>query len=202
MFENYKKFNYTYAGRPLVVESGKLAGLANGSVLVRYGETAILACATASERPRDGIDFLPLSVDYEERMYAAGKIPGGYLKREGKPSEKAILTSRVIDRPIRPLFPKDLRNDVALSLTVLSVDNDCSPEITAMIGASIALSISDIPWNGPIGGLHIGLINGEYIVNPTTEQQKVSDLQLTVAASMEKVVMIEAGANEVDDKVM
>ena len=202
MFENYKKFNYTYAGRPLVVESGKLAGLANGSVLVRYGETAILACATASERPRDGIDFLPLSVDYEERMYAAGKIPGGYLKREGKPSEKAILTSRVIDRPIRPLFPKDLRNDVALSLTVLSVDNDCSPEITAMIGASIALSISDIPWNGPIGGMFVGLVNGEIVMNPTEAQRKVSDLELTVAASEKKVVMIEAGANEVDDDTM
>ena len=202
MFENYKKFNYTYAGRPLVVESGKLAGLANGSVLVRYGETAILACATASERPRDGIDFLPLSVDYEERMYAAGKIPGGYLKREGKPSEKAILTSRVIDRPIRPLFPKDLRNDVALSLTVLSVDNDCSPEITAMIGASIALSISDIPWNGPIGGMFVGLVDGKLVMNPTEAERKVSDLELTVAASEKKVVMIEAGANEVDDDTM
>ena len=202
MFENYKKFNYTYAGRPLVVESGKLAGLANGSVLVRYGETAILACATASERPRDGIDFLPLSVDYEERMYAAGKIPGGYLKREGKPSEKAILTSRVIDRPIRPLFPKDLRNDVALSLTVLSVDNDCSPEITAMIGASIALSISDIPWNGPIGGMFVGLVDGKLVMNPTEAERKISDLELTVAASEKKVVMIEAGANEVDDDTM
>ncbi len=201
-FKNFKTFKYTLAGRPLVIETGKMAGLANGSVLVRYGETAVLCCATASEKPRDGIDFLPLSVDFDERMYAAGKIPGGYLKREGKPSEKAVLTSRVIDRPIRPLFPKDLRNDVALTLTVMSVDPDCAPEVAAMIGASTALAISDIPWNGPIGGLHIGLINGEYIVNPTTEQQKVSDLQLTVAASMEKVVMIEAGANEVDDKVM
>ena len=201
-FKNFKTFRYTLAGRPLVIETGKMAGLANGSVLIRYGETAVLCCATASEKPRDGIDFLPLSVDFDERMYAAGKIPGGYLKREGKPSEKAILTSRVIDRPIRPLFPKDLRNDVALTLTVMSVDPDCAPEVAAMIGASTALAISDIPWNGPIGGLHIGLINGEYVVNPTTEQQKVSDLQLTVAASMEKVVMIEAGANEVDDKVM
>ncbi len=202
MFENYKKFNYTYAGRPLSVESGKLAGLANGSVLVRYGDTAVLCCATASVRPRDGIDFLPLSVDYEERMYAAGKIPGGYLKREGKPSEKAILTARVIDRPIRPLFPKDLRNDVALTLTVLSVDNDCSPEITAMIGASIALSISDIPWNGPIGGMFVGLVDGKLVMNPTEEQRKVSDLELTVAASEKKVVMIEAGAKEVDDDTM
>ena len=201
-FKNYKVFRYTFAGRPLVIESGKLAGLANGSVLVRYGETAILCCATASAKPRDGIDFLPLSVDYDERMYAAGKIPGGYLKREGKPSEKAVLTSRVIDRPIRPLFPKDLRNDVALTLTVMSVDPDCSPEITAMIGASTALAISDIPWNGPIGGLHIGLIDGKFIVNPTTDEQKISDLQLTVAASKEKVVMIEAGANEVDDDTM
>ena len=202
VFKNYKTFRYTLAGRPLVVETGKLAGLANGSCLVRYGETAILCCATASVRPRDGIDFLPLSVDYDERMYAAGKIPGGYLKREGKPSEKAVLTSRVIDRPIRPLFPKDLRNDVALTLTVMSVDPTCAPEVTAMIGASIALSISDIPWNGPIGGVHVGLVDGKFIINPTEEEQKVSDMQLTVAASMEKVVMIEAGANQVDDDTM
>ena len=202
VFKNYKTFRYTLAGRPLVVETGKMAGLANGSCLVRYGETAILCCATASVRPRDGIDFLPLSVDYDERMYAAGKIPGGYLKREGKPSEKAVLTSRVIDRPIRPLFPKDLRNDVALTLTVMSVDPECAPEVTAMIGASIALSISDIPWNGPIGGVHVGLVDGKMIINPTEEQQKVSDMQLTVAASMKKVVMIEAGANQVDDDTM
>ncbi len=201
-FKNYKVFRYTLAGRPLVVETGKLAGLANGSCLVRYGETAILCCATASVRPRDGIDFLPLSVDFDERMYAAGKIPGGYLKREGKPSEKAVLTSRVIDRPIRPLFPKDLRNDVALTLTVMSVDPDCSPEVTAMIGASIALSISDIPWNGPIGGALVGLVDGKLVINPTAEQNKKSDLQLTVAASAEKVVMIEAGANQVDDATM
>ena len=202
VFRNYKQFRYTFAGRDLIVETGKMAGLANGSVFVKYGETALLCCATASAKPRDGIDFLPLSVDYEERMYAAGKIPGGYLKREGKPSEKAVLTSRVIDRPIRPLFPKDLRNDVALTLTVMSVDPDCSPEITAMLGASIALSISDIPWNGPIGGVFMGLVDGQLVVNPTEEQQKKSDLQLTVAASMEKVVMIEAGANEVDDDTM
>ncbi len=201
-FKNYKVFNYTLAGRPLVIETGKVAGLANGSVMIRYGGTVVLCCATASAKPRDGIDFLPLSVDFEERMYAAGKIPGGYLKREGKPSEKAILASRVIDRPIRPLFPKDLRNDVALTLTVMSVDPDCSPEITAMIGASVALSISDIPWNGPIGGVFMGLVDGKIVVNPTEEQQKKSDLQLTVAASMEKVVMIEAGANEVDDDTM
>ena len=201
-FKNHKVYEYTLAGRPLVIETGKLAGLANGSCLCRYGETAVLCCATASEKPRDGIDFLPLSVDFDERMYAAGKIPGGYLKREGKPSEKAVLTSRVIDRPVRPLFPKDLRNDVALTLTVMSVDHDCSPEITAMIGASIALSISDIPWNGPIGGVFMGLVDGELVVNPTEAQRKVSDLELTVAASMEKVVMIEAGANEVDDDTM
>lgn len=202
MFENYKVFNYTLAGRPLVVETGKVAGLANGSALVRYGDTVILACATASAKPRDGIDFLPLSVDFEEKMYAVGKIPGGYLKREGKPSEKAILTSRVIDRPIRPLFPKDLRNDVNLSLTVLSVDNDCSPEITAMIGASIALSISDIPWNGPIGGVFVGMVDGKFIINPNADERAKSCLQLTVAASAEKVVMIEAGANEVSDDDM
>ena len=201
-FKNYRVFKYTLAGRPLVIETGKMAGLANGSVLCRYGETAVLCCATASEKPRDGIDFLPLSVDFDERMYAAGKIPGGYLKREGKPSEKAVLTSRVIDRPIRPLFPTDLRNDVALTLTVMSVDPDCSPEITAMIGASTALSISDIPWNGPIGGVFMGLVDGKLVVNPTAEEQKKSDLQLTVAASMKKVVMIEAGANQVDDDTM
>ena len=202
MFENYRVFNYTYAGRPLTVETGKVAGLANGSCMIRYGETTILACATASPKPRDGIDFLPLSVDYDEKMYAVGKIPGGYLRREGRPSEKAILTSRVIDRPIRPLFPKDLRNDVSLTLTVMSVDQDCSPEITAMVGASIALSISDIPWNGPIGGAFVGLVDGEVVINPTAEQRKVSTLELTVAASEKKVVMIEAGAKEVPDDVM
>ncbi|MCQ2353942.1 MAG: polyribonucleotide nucleotidyltransferase [Clostridia bacterium] len=202
IFTDHKVFNYTFAGRPLSIETGKMAGLANGSCLVRYGDTAVLCCATASEKPRDGIDFLPLSVDYEERMYAAGKIPGGYLKREGKPSEKAILTARVIDRPIRPLFPKDLRNDVALSLTVMAVDQDCSPEISAMLGASIALSISDIPWNGPIAGVYVGLVDGKFVINPTEAERSKSDLDLTVAASAEKVVMIEAGANEVSDETM
>ena len=202
MFENYKVFNYEYAGRPLKVEVGKVAGLANGSCMISYGETVILACATASPKPRDGIDFLPLSVDYDEKLYSVGKIPGGFLRREGKPTEKAILTSRVIDRPVRPLFPKDLRNDVALTLTVMSVDPDCSPEITAMLGASIALSISDIPWNGPIGGAFVGLVDGKAVINPTAEQRKVSDLELTVAASEKKVVMIEAGAKEVADDVM
>ena len=201
-FENYKKFTYDFAGRPLVIETGKIAGLANGSALIRYGETTVLACATASAAPREGIDFLPLSVDYDEKMYSVGKIPGGFLKREGKPTEKAILTSRVIDRPVRPLFPKDLRNDVSLILTVMSVDPDCSPEITAMIGASVALSISDIPWNGPIGGVFMGLVDGKPVVNPTAEQRKVSTLELTVAATEKKVVMIEAGAKEVSDEDM
>ena len=201
-FTKQRLFETTLAGRPLKVETGKMAGLANGSCLITYGETAILATATASAKPRDGIDFLPLSVDFDEKLYAVGRIPGGYLRREGKPSEKAILTSRVIDRPIRPLFPKDLRNDVALGLTVLAVDHDCAPEIVGMIGASIALSISDIPWNGPIAGVQMGLVDGELVVNPTSAQRKVSDLQLTVAGSLAKVVMIEAGANEVDDETM
>ena len=207
MVENFKTFEekvftYELAGRPLVVKTGKIAGLANGAALIHYGETTVLATATASAAPREGIDFLPLSVDYDEKMYAVGKIPGGFLKREGKPSEKAVLAGRVIDRPVRPLFPKELRNDISLLLTIMSVDPDCSPEITAMIGASIALSISDIPWNGPIGGVFMGLVDGELVVNPTAEQRKVSDLELTVAASKEKVVMIEAGANEVSDDVM
>ena len=202
VFKDYRVFEYTYAGRPLKIEVGKMAGLANGACMVRYGDTCILATATASAAPREGIDFLPLSVDYNEKMYAVGKIPGGYLKREGKPSEKAILTSRVIDRPVRPLFPKDLRNDVALVLDVMSVDQDCSPEITAMIGASVALSISDIPWNGPIGGAFIGMVDGKYVVNPTAAQRAVSTLELTVAASEKKVVMIEAGAKEVTDDEM
>ncbi len=202
MFENYKVYEYTLAGRPLKIETGKMAGLANGSCLVRYGETAILCTATANAKPREGIDFLPLSVDFEERQYSVGKIPGGYFRREGKPSEKAILTSRVIDRPIRPLFPKDLRNDVSLNLTVMSVDPDCSPEISAMLGASIALATSDIPWNGPIAGVFVGLVDGEYVINPTFEQREKSRLELTVAGTAEKVVMIEAGAKEVSDDEM
>ena len=202
MFENFKTFTYELAGRPLVIETGKMAQLAGGSCLVRYGETAVLANATMSAAPRDGIDFLPLSVDYEERLYAAGKIPGSWNRREGRPTEHAILASRVIDRPIRPLFPKDLRNDVVLSLTVMSVDPDCSPEISAMIGASIAISISNIPWNGPIAGVFVGLVDGKIVINPTAEQRAKSDLELTVAGSKEKVVMIEAGANEVDDETM
>ncbi len=202
MFENYRVFKTEYAGRPLVVETGKIAQLANGSALVRYGDTTILATATASEKPRDGIDFLPLSVEYEERLYAVGRIPGSFLKREGKPTEKAILTSRVIDRPVRPLFPKDLRNDVTVDLLVLSVDPDCSPEITGMIGASIALMISDIPWNGPIAGAFVGLVDGKPVINPTQAQREVSTLELTVASSEKKVVMIEAGGKEIEDDVM
>ncbi len=202
MFENYRVFSTMLAGRKLSVETGKIAQLANGSCLVRYGDTAILATATASKAPRDGIDFLPLSVDFEERLYAVGKIPGSFLKREGKPSEKAILTSRVIDRPIRPLFPKDLRNDVTLNLLVLSVDPDCSPEVTGLIGASLALSISDIPWNGPVSSVFVGLVDGEVVINPTAEQREKSTLELTVASSEKKVVMIEAGGKEIDDDVM
>ncbi len=202
MFENYRVFSTMLAGRKLSVETGKIAQLANGSCLVRYGDTAILATATASKAPRDGIDFLPLSVDFEERLYAVGKIPGSFLKREGKPSEKAILTSRVIDRPIRPLFPKDLRNDVTLNLLVLSVDPDCSPEVTGLIGASIALSISDIPWNGPVSSVFVGMVDGEIVINPTASQREKSILELTVASSEKKVVMIEAGGKEIDDDVM
>ena len=202
MFENFKTFEFELAGRRLVIETGTMAGLANGSCLVRYGDTAVLCSATASARPRPGIDFLPLSVDFEERLYSVGHIPGSYNRREGRPTDKAILASRVIDRPIRPLFPKDLRNDVNINLTVMSVDPDCSHEIAGMIGASIALSISDIPWNGPIAGVYVGLVNGEIVINPTEEQRRDSDLELTVAGSHKKVVMIEAGAKEVDDDTM
>ncbi|MBQ9111649.1 MAG: polyribonucleotide nucleotidyltransferase [Oscillospiraceae bacterium] len=202
MFENYRTFETTYAGRPLVVETGKTCGLSNGSCWVRYGETVVMANVTASAKPRDGIDFFPLSVDYEERLYSVGRIPGSFTKREGKPSEKAILTSRMVDRPIRPLFPKDMRNDVSVVMTVLAVDPDCSPEIAGMIATSIAISISDIPWNGPIAGISVGLVDGEIVLNPTQEQRAVTDLNLTVAGSAEKIVMIEAGANEVDEKTM
>lgn len=202
MFENHKTFKTQLAGRELVVETGKFAQLANGSCLVRYGDTAVHVAVTASEKPREGIDFFPLSVDFEERLYAVGKIPGSFSKREGKPSEKAILASRVIDRPIRPLFPKDMRNDVSVVCTVMSVDEDCSPEITAMIGTSIALSISDIPWDGPISGVFVGLIDGEIIINPTLKERLNSDLSLTVASTENLIPMIEAGANEVSDEIM
>ena len=202
MFENYRKFETTYAGRPFIVETGKAAQLANGSCWVRYGETVVMANVTASPKPREGIDFFPLSVDYEERLYSVGKIPGSFMKREGKPTEKAILTSRMVDRPIRPLFPKDMRNDVSVVMTVLSVDPDCSPEIAGMIATSIAISISDIPWNGPIAGISVGLVDGELVLNPTLEQRNNNHLNLTVAGSMEKIVMIEAGADEVPDDQM
>lgn len=201
-FANHKVFETTLAGRPFIVETGKMCALSNGSCLVRYGETAVLCNVTMSQKPRDGIDFFPLSVDFEEKLYAIGRIPGSFMRREGRPGEKAVLTSRVVDRPIRPLFPHDMRNDVAVVMTVMSVDQDCSPEIAGMIGTSIALSVSDIPWNGPIGGVFMGLVNGEIIVNPTEKQRDESDLQLTVAASENKIVMIEAGANEVDEATM
>ncbi len=198
----YKTYSTTLAGRELSVEIGRVAELANGAAIVRYGETVVLVAVTASEKPRDGIDFFPLSIDYEEKLYSVGKIPGGFIKREGKPTEKAVLTARLIDRPIRPLFPKDYRNDVGLVATVLSVDQDCSPEVVAMIGSSIVLSISDIPFNGPTGAVMVGLINGEFIINPTAEQREISDLSLTVASTKQKVMMIEAGANEIDDETM
>ena len=199
MFENYRKFKINLSGRPLTVETGKMAGFANGACFVRYGDTVVNVTATAAIQPREDIDFFPLSVDYEEKLYAIGKIPGSFLRREGKPSEKAVLTSRVIDRPIRPLFPKDMRNDVAIVCTVMSVDPDCSPEITAMIGTSIALSISDIPWNGPISGVNVGCIDGEFIINPNAEQRKKSTMSVTVASTGQKVAMIEAGAKEASD---
>ncbi len=202
MFENYRTFETTYAGRKLVVETGKTCGLSNGSCWVRYGDTVVMANVTASAKPRDGIDFFPLSVDYEERLYSVGRIPGSFTKREGKPSEKAILTSRCVDRPIRPLFPKDMRNDVSVVMTVLAVEPDNSPEIAGMIATSIAISISDIPWNGPIAGINVGLVDGEIVLNPTLEQRAKTDLTLTVAGTMEKIVMIEAGANEVPEDTM
>ncbi|MBO5163649.1 MAG: polyribonucleotide nucleotidyltransferase [Ruminococcus sp.] len=203
MFENYRTFETTYAGRPVIVETGKTCGLSNGSCWVRYGETVVMANVTASAKPREGVDFFPLSVDYEERLYSVGKIPGSFTKREGKPSEKAILTSRCVDRPIRPLFPKDMRNDVSVVMTVLAVEPDNSPEIAGMIATSIAISISDIPWNGPVASINVGLVDGEIVLNPTLEQRAKTDLVLTVAGSAEKIVMIEAGANEVpEDKML
>ncbi len=202
MFENYRVFETTLAGRPLKVEVGKMAQLSSGSCMVRYGDTSILCNVTASAKPREGVDFFPLSVDYEEKLYAVGHIPGSFQRREGRPTEKAILTSRVIDRPIRPLFPKDMRNDVSIVCTVMSVDPDCPPETTAMIGASIAISISDIPWDGPISGVVVGLIDGEYVINPTAEQEKRSEMHVTVASTADLVAMIEAGANEIDNETM
>ena len=201
-FPNYHKYEMELAGRPLTLEVGKLAELANAAVMVGYGDTRVLVCATAAARPRDGIDFFPLSVDFEEKLYSVGRIPGSFNRREGRPGEKGILTSRVIDRPIRPLFPSDFRNDVSIMATVMSVDHDCSPEIAALIGTSAALAISDIPWNGPVGALKVGLVDGKLVFNPTSEQRKVSDLDVTVVSTGKKVVMIEAGANEVPNDVM
>ena len=198
----YKTFEMELAGRPLKVDVGRVAKQANGAVLMHYCDTTVLCTATASEKPRDGIDFFPLSVEYNERMYAVGKIPGGFNKREGKASENAILTCRVIDRPMRPLFPKDYRNDVTLENLVLSVDQDCAPELTAMLGAAIATTISDIPFDGPISTTQVGLVDGEFVFNPTAAQRAVSDMALTVASTREKVIMIEAGANEVPEQQM
>ena len=201
-FKDFRKFETTLAGRPLVVETGKMAQLAGGSCLIRYGETEVLCTATMADKPREGVDFFPLSVDFEEKLYSVGRIPGSFQRREGKASEKATLASRVIDRPIRPLFPKDMRNDVGVVATVMSVDPDCLPEITAMIGVSVAISISAIPWDGPISGVSVGLIDGEYVINPTEEQRKVSQMAVTVASTKDLVAMIEAGANEVSNEDM
>ena len=198
----FRKFETTLAGRPLVVETGKMAQLAGGSCLIRYGETEVLCNATMAAKPREGIDFFPLSVDFEEKLYAAGKIPGSFQRREGRPSEKAILASRVIDRPIRPLFPKDMRNDVGVVATVMSIDPDCSPEITAMIGVSVAISISAIPWDGPISGVVVGLVDGKFVINPTAAEKEKSEMYVTVASTADLVAMIEAGANEVSEEDM
>ena len=201
-FDNFKVYETMLAGRPFKVEMGKMCGLSNASALIRYGETCVMCNVVMSPKPREGVDFFPLNVEYEEKLYAAGRIPGSFMRREGRPGERAILTSRVVDRPMRPLFPKEMRNDVCITMTVMSLDPDCSPEIAGMIGASLVTAVSDIPWNGPIGGVQVGLVNGEIVLNPTQEQRKVSDLALTVAATMDKIVMIEAGANEVDEDTM
>ena len=198
----YKSFSMELAGRTLTVDVGRVAAQANGAAFMHYGDTVVLSTATASAKPREGIDFFPLSVEYEEKMYSVGKIPGGFNKREGKASENAILTSRVIDRPMRPLFPKDYRNDVTLDNLVMSVDPDCSPELTAMLGSAIATCISDIPFDGPCAMTQVGMIDGQFIINPTSDQKKVSDMALTVASTREKVIMIEAGANEVPEQTM
>ncbi len=201
-FPNNKKYTMELAGRPLTLEVGKLAELANSSVLVSYGETTVLVTCTASARPKDGIDYFPLSVDFEEKLYAVGRIPGGYLRREGRPSERGILASRMIDRPMRPLFPSDLRNDVIITCTVLAVDHNNSPEIAAMIGASAAVSISDVPFNGPIAGVGLGYHDGEYFINPTCEQREISDMYCTIAATEGKIVMIEAGGDQIPEDIM
>ncbi|MCI6360980.1 MAG: polyribonucleotide nucleotidyltransferase [Eubacterium coprostanoligenes] len=201
-FKNFKVWETELAGRKLTLETGKMAGLANASILARYGETEVLCNVTASAKPREGVDFFPLSVDYEEKMYSVGRIPGSFQRREGRASEKAILTSRCIDRPIRPLFPKDLRNDCSVVATVMSVDPDCSPEITAMIGVSAAIAISDIPWDGPISGVNVGLVDGQIVINPGLEDRAKSDLVLTVASTADLIAMIEAGGNEISDEQM
>ena len=198
----YKSYSLELAGRTLTVEVGRVAAQANGAAFMHYGDTVVLSTATASKKPREGIDFFPLSVEYEEKLYAVGKIPGGFTKREGKPTENAILTSRVIDRPMRPLFPKDYRNDVTLNNMVMSVDPDCRPELVAMLGSAIATSISDIPFDGPCATTQVGMIDGELIINPNQEQWKNGDLNLTVASTSEKVIMIEAGANEIPEETM
>jgi len=201
-FPDERKYSMDFAGRELTLETGKLAELCNASILVRYGDTVVLVATTASPRPRDGIDFFPLSVDFEEKLYAVGRIPGGFLRREGRPAERAVLAGRMIDRPMRPLFPDDLRNDVAITCTIMAVDHNCSPEIAAMVGASAAISISDIPFNGPIAGVGLGLKDGKFIINPTTAQRETSEMYCTIASTADKVVMIEAAANEVPDDVM
>ncbi len=201
-FDNFKVYETTLAGRPFKVEMGKMCGLSNASALIRYGETCVMCNVVMSPKPREGVDFFPLNVEYEEKLYAAGRIPGSFMRREGRPGEHAILSSRVVDRPIRPLFPKDMRNDVCVTMTVMSQDPDCSAEISGMNGASLAIAMSDIPWNGPIAGVFVGLVDGEIVLNPTKEQREHSDLSLTLAASEEKIVMIEAGANEVDEETM
>src|SRR5574344_1209099 len=197
---------YSYSmqlgGRTLTIEAGKIAKQANGAVLVRYGDTAVVVAVTGTKTPREGVDFFPLTVDYEEKMYAVGKIPGGFIKREGRPAESAILTSRLIDRPIRPMFPDGYHNDVQIVATAVSVDPDNAPDIPAMIGASCALSISDIPFNGPIAGVRVGLIDGKFIVCPTVEQAKVSELNLAVAGTKDGILMVEAGAKEVSEETM
>jgi polyribonucleotide nucleotidyltransferase len=201
-FPNHKTYSMTLAGRPLTLEVGKLAELANAAVLVKYGNTTVLVTATASARPKDGIDYFPLSVDFEEKLYSVGRIPGGYLRREGRPSERGILASRMIDRPMRPLFPSDLRNDVIITCTVMAVDYDNSPEIAAMIGAAATVSISDIPFNGPIAGVALGYKDGKYLINPTSAERQTSEMFCTIAATMDKIVMIEAGGNEIPEDVM
>ena len=202
MFENYKVYETTLAGRPLKLETGMMAQLANAAVMASYGDTRVLCTVTASAKPREGVDFFPLSVDYEEKMYSVGRFPGSFTRREGRASEKAILASRCIDRPIRPLFPKDMRNDCSVVATVMSVDPDCSPEVAAAIGVSAAIAISDIPWDGPISSINVGLVDGEIVLNPTLEQRAKSDLRLTVSSTADLVAMIEAGANEISDDVM